>query len=693
MSISNLKNNLIKICEGKNLPTLKIIKALNYAEKAHSLQYRKSGELYISHPIEVAILVADLDGNESMIQAALLHDTIEDTDVTEEDILNLFGREVCTLVLGCTKTSSVRISGNEEEIEKERLRNLFVALSADPRVVVIKLADRLHNLRTINFLSEEKAKRIAIETLAIHSPLAHRLGLGSLKAELEDRSFEIADPDNFQKISREINQIDGLHSELIKAKDILAKHLFDLDIKAEVQGRIKHKWSVYQKSIRYQTSPDKLHDLLGLRVIVDNIIDCYQVLDSISLLWDIENERLKDYIKNPKSNGYQSIHVTANNKNKRLEIQIRTKQMHRECEYGPASHWSYKNNVYKDAPWLQRLLDWEHESETVSEYLEAVKRELRDRRDILILTPNQDVITLPEGSTVIDLAYAIHTKVGDSAVAAVVDGHNVALDRVLKNSEMVQIIKGRRNGPSLDWLNFAITSKAKSSIRKYHQKKRRIELQIKGEELLKAYSKSLGSDFSKIELYKLFYLKTQDNLLEKIAIGSITESQFKRIINKSFKEKNIIENYVEKEKPTNKQRDLAPSVLGISNSMVILALCCKPNRGDEIRAITNTGKIKVHKDSCVHIEDLTYIKPERLLDAYWISNNNRLEAVTLLTEQRFGLLAEIASRIHAIDGEIKKAEFNNNILSIIIELPKDKKNILNMSLKLVTGVKSIEFSK
>jgi len=460
-----------------------------------------------------------------------------------------------------------------------------------------------------------------------------------------------------------------------------------------VQGRIKHKWSVYQKSIRYQTTPDRLHDLLGLRVIVDDISTCYEVLDSLELLWNIESDRIKDYIVKPKLNGYQSIHITANSNDRRLEIQIRTKKMHRDCEYGPAAHWSYKNNVYKDAPWLQRLLDWEHESETVSEYLEAVKRELRDRRDILILTPNKDVITLPEGATVIDLAYAIHTKVGDSAIGAIIDGSNSPLDRVLLNGETVQIIKGKRTGPSLDWLNFTITSKAKSCIRKYHHKKRRIELHIKGEELLKSFCKSLNIDYNNLELYKLFYLKSQENLLEKIAVGSISEAQFKRVVNKSQKEKINFENIIIKEKSTSKLSNLIPSVLGVSNTLVLLALCCKPNKGDEIKAIASTGKIKVHKYNCIQIEELTYLKPERLLDAYWIRSDNTLEGIKLLIEQRFGLLAEIASRVHAIGGEVKRAEINDNILSIIIELPKDERNILNMSLKLAPGVKSVEFNK
>jgi len=685
MEISQLEKTLLTICKNKNIPYENIIRAIECAKNAHQGQMRKSGEPYITHPLEVAILVADLDGSESMIIAAILHDTIEDTSISKEYIAKHYGKEICNLVLGCTKTSAVRVSGNEEELEKERLRNLFVALSSDPRVIVIKLADRLHNLRTIKALPEEKAKRIAVETLAIHSPLAHRLGLGSIKAELEDRSFEIADPDNYHKILDKINAMNDLHQVLAQASEELTEHLNKLSIKAEVHGRIKHNWSVFKKIQEYSLDLPELHDLLGLRVIVDKESDCYDALESLTLLWEVDNTRVKDYIKNPKENGYRSIHATSQiARGRKVEVQIRTKEMHREAEFGPASHWSYKNRAEKDAPWLKRLLDWEHQSESVSEYLEAVKRELNFRKDILVLTPGKDVHNLPEGSTVIDLAYAVHTKVGESAVGALINGERASLESVLQSGDTVEIIKGKRSGPSLDWLNFCITSKAKSSIRKYHQRKRRLELLTKGELILEKLVKSEG--IVDENLHQHLSLKSKESLLEKLALGSITDLQIRKVLHKQKKLESLTKNITTRYR---KDSSYTPAVLGVNLELVAVSKCCAPNPGDPIVAIPYTGIIKVHNKNCQQIPTIS----ERSLEAYWVKKGYHLEKLTLKVDNRFGILAEIASRIHAVGGELKRADFNNGYLILILEITLEQRGLIKMALKLSSGVDAVEFNK
>jgi len=687
---------LLSLCERRGLERDGIAAAVQFAAEAHDGQFRKSGEPYITHPIEVARLVADLEGTLEMVIAAVLHDTIEDTEVDVEQLTRRFGNEVTGLVMGCTKTARVRAQGDEQAVQAERLRTLFVALASDPRVIVIKLADRLHNLRTIDALPEQKARRIARETLTIHSPLAHRLGLGSLMAELEDRAFAVADPEGFQQVESALADLDDLHERLASARDQLSDHLHDMGLRGEVSGRIKHRWSLYRKAVRYGLAPDHLHDLLGLRVVVEDEARCYELLEAVRLLWQLEEGRTKDYIAHPKFNGYRSLHVVARTAvDTRVELQIRTIDMHRAAEFGPAAHWAYKTDGSSEAPWLRRLLDWHHESASVSEYLEGVQRELEDRRDVLVLTPAGDVRNLPEGASVIDFAYAVHTDIGNRAVGARVDGALVSLDAVLLNGQTVEILTGRRSGPSLHWLNHSVTSKARHAIRRHHERVRRVRLRQHGAAVVEQAWRDCAVTQPEVipdAVVIALGVRNTGDLLEQVATGRITAGQLRRAINNFQTPPRPSPVDLQYSEPTSllcHPEGLEVAAVGLHQVPVRLARCCSPTAGCVLHGVVRAGHVSAHRQECPSAVTALQDQPGRRVDCHWVRQGWRLEGLTLTVTDRPALLADIAAQVQSAGGELRRAELSPLEATLVVAVPAVKSVALRAALRLCAGVRAV----
>lgn len=690
-------DRLLELCRRRGLDPDAVDSAAKFAARAHDGQYRKSGEPYVTHPIEVAHLVADLHGSVEMVIAALLHDTIEDTDVTEVQLERRFGAEVTRLVLGCTKTARVRAEGGEESLQAERLRTLFVALASDPRVVVIKLADRLHNLRTISALPEAKARRIARETLTIHSPLAHRLGLGSLKAELEDRAFAVADPDGYHQVEKALAEHGDLHAELVFARDRLAAHLLELGIEATISGRIKHRWSLYRKAIRYGLPPEHLHDLLGLRVVVSDRETCYDVLTALRLLWPLEEDRTKDYIVTPKPNGYRSVHcVAVIAGTTRVEIQIRTEEMHRAAEFGPAAHWSYKTDAAAEAPWLRRLLDWHHESASASDYLEGIHRELGARSDLLLLTPGGDVVNLPDGASVVDFAYAVHTAIGDRAIGARVDGRQTGLDTRLRHGQTVEILTGRRPGPSLDWLEHAVTSKARLSIRRHHERKRRRELREHGAALFERACRDAGLTRPEpipATLLEGVGCRNTDELFDKVATGRVTLTQLRRVINRPSHpvddtappKASVLEPLVVR--PRDEQLEIA--AVGLPGVRVRMARCCAPHPGTPLLGVVHAGVVAAHSRGCANAARSTTADPGREVECHWVRNGTLLERLEVTVQDRPGILADLAAQVQSAGAELRRATLHGSAVTLIVVVTPNRSPALRSALRLGAGVGAV----
>ena len=500
--------------------------AIGFAIDHHGEQKRRTGEKYVTHPLRVANIVADLGADADTVTAAVLHDTVEDTAATLAEIAERFGSDVASLVDGVTKVAAVR-GDDPDQTEAIRLRKLFVAVAADPRVVIIKLADRLHNMRTIAALPPDKQARIARETLAIHGPLAHRLGLAAIKTELEDRAFAVAHPAEYAETKQVLADIPQLASVLEYGRVMLAEHLAIVGIAATVQARIKHAWSVFRKA-RAGYDVESLHDLLGLRVIVASVTECYAVLGEVHALWEPVPGRIKDYIAQPKFNAYRSLHTTVHIGGRLLEVQIRTEEMHRQAEWGDAAHHAYKTRSSAAEPqWLQRLLDW-HDGGDDGTYLREVSSEL-DADELWVLTPTGEVVTLPVGAGVIDFAYAIHTEVGHRCSGAKVNGKLVPLSSTLNSGDRVQIVTGRTTGPSLDWLAYTATGRAQNRVRQWHSRRRRAARRDEGIAALSAMMARLHTTADKAAptLLQTAGLSNWDSLADHVGSGLIELSRLR----------------------------------------------------------------------------------------------------------------------------------------------------------------------
>ncbi len=648
-----------------------IIKAYNFAERAHENQYRNSGEKFFIHPYNVAMILADLNMDIQTIIAGLLHDVIEDTDVTYERVMEEFGKEVADLVEGVTKLKKLQYKTKQEN-QAENLRKMVMAMAKDIRVIIIKLADRLHNMRTLEYMSEEKKKEKALETLEIYAPLAHRLGISKIKWELEDLSLKYLDPEGYydlvDKVQKRRKEREAYIQNII---NMLGKKLDEVNISSEISGRPKSYYSIYRKMVYQNKSFEQIFDLLAIRVIVDDIKDCYGVLGIVHTMWKPIPGRFKDYIAMPKPNMYQSLHTTVIGLDGEIfEVQIRTWDMHRTAEYGIAAHWKYKegslktDNFDEKLTWLRQLLEWQKDMKDPKEFMESLKIDFFTD-EVFVFTPKGDVINLPNGSTPIDFAYRVHTAVGNTCVGAKVDGRIVPLDYKLKNGNIVEIITSASStGPSRDWLKTVKSSQAKSKIRQWFKREARDSDIDKGREMLEKEIKRQG--------YKLTEMLKDDwlqNAADKLSVGSVDDmyaglgygsltlaqvmSKLKELYNKHHRIKD--EKAIIGEKTTTPQKRERKATQGISikgadNIKVRFSKCCNPVPGDEIIGYITRGRgVSVHRKDCPNINFLD--THDRFIELEWDNSKKAsYEAeIQIKSTDRTGILTEITQKMTDLD--------------------------------------------
>ena len=664
-----------------------VIKAYEVAKRQHEGQKRRSGEEYISHPVAVATILADLGLSSETLAAALLHDTVEDTGYSIEKLEQDFGADVARLVDGVTKLDKVKYG---EASAAETVRKMVVAMARDIRVLLVKLADRLHNMRTLKYLPLEKQEQKAKETLEIFAPLAHRLGMNAIKWELEDLSFASLYPKMYEEIVHLVSQrAPQRDSEISEVIEIVDQDLSKAKIKAELSGRPKHFYSVYQKMIVRGRDFNEIYDLVGIRILVEEVRDCYATLGTIHSRWNPVPGRFKDYIAMPKFNLYKSLHTTVIGTNGRpIEFQIRTFDMHKEAEYGVASHWRYKERQGRESlrpademAWLKQLVDWQRETEDPDEFLDSLRYDLGQQREIFVFTPAGDVIALPHGSTPVDFAYAVHTEVGNHCVGARVNGKLVSLDSSLASGDNVEIFttKSETSGPSQDWLNFAVSTRAKSKIRAWFTKERREEHLEQGkDQIAKLLRKQnlplhrLMANQTLIAVAHELRIKGIDELYSAIGEGKISaQSVVNKLIQIHGGEEGATEDLAEAIAPTRiKSTSSATNsptvnVKGIDHVYTRLSRCCTPVPGDEIFGyITRGGGISVHREDCTNALDLKK-ESERIVETTWPESGTGIYLVNIQVEaiDRNGLLSDVTRTL---------SEHHVNILNASVSTSRDR---------------------
>ena len=667
-------------------------RAFNAADKAHSGQLRKSGEPYITHPVAVAQILIELGMDLPTVMAALLHDTVEDTSYSIEHIKSEFGDEVTALVDGVTKLDKLTYGPTAEA---ETLRKMVVAMSRDIRVLVIKLADRLHNARTWEFIAKETAERKARETLDIYAPLAHRLGMNAIKWELEDLSFKTLEPKKYEEIERLVGERsparDLLTNEVVSAID---NDLSTEKIKANVSGRQKHFYSVYQKMVVRGREFNDIYDLVGIRILVDSVRDCYGALGAIHARWSPVPGRFKDYIAMPKFNLYQSLHTTViGPSGKAVEIQIRTFDMHARAEYGIAAHWKYKTKGVDqqknpEVLWLKQLHEWQQESEDVSDFLETLRYDLRTP-EVFVFTPKGSVIALPSGSTPVDFAYAVHTEVGSRCIGAKVNGKLVPLESHLVNGDVVEIVtnKNPNAAPSHDWLNFVTSSRARSKIKAWFSKERKEEAIEAGQESIARQMRKAGLPIQKIlgghALLELAHeLKFEDieSLYEAVGNGHISAHS---VIEKLIVLLGSAESHAESDltplvAPVKRTRKSVTGidVEGTADVLVKLARCCAPVPGDQITGfITRGSGVSVHRGDCINMNDLQIHQGDRMIGVKWNLSAKSTFLVNIQVEalDRARLLSDVTKAL---------SDQHVNILSASVVTHKDQTAICKFTFEM-----------
>ena len=641
-------------------------RAYAFSEQAHHEQRRKSGDPYFVHPCAVAVILADLMLDATTIAAGLLHDCVEDVEcVTTQTIREMFGQDVELLVDGVTKLSKLNFSSREEQ-QAESLRKMFLAMAKDIRVVLIKLADRLHNMRTLKYQKPERQVPIARETLDIYAPLAHRLGVYTIKWELEDLALRYIDPDGYYDLVAKVGMRREEREKLIASVTRqLQDSLRKTGIKAEIEGRPKHFYSIYKKMKSQNKTFDQINDLIAIRVLVNTQQDCYYVLGVVHTLWPQVPGRFKDYISVPKANMYQSLHTTVVNQGRPFEVQIRTFEMHRTAEYGIAAHWRYKEGKQIDEldtklSWLRRILDWQSEARDSSDFGELLKFDLF-ADEVFVFTPKGDVISLPRGATPLDFAYRIHSAVGNRCIGAKVNGRIVPLSSSLETGDFVEVMTSQAShGPSRDWLNIVKTSEAKAKIRAWLKKEEREENVIKGKEMLTAEAKKAGYTMAQLTkadilepVFKRYSLSSLDDLYATIGFGGLSTLQLLNRLAEEYKKQNKAEAppLPIVEKPAEEAKKPAPSsssngviVKGESGMLVRFARCCNPLPGDEIVGYITRGRgVSVHRADCVNLKDAG-VEPERMIEVEWESSGaGSYEAdIQMLCYDHAGLFAEIS---------------------------------------------------
>ncbi len=672
-----------------------IERAYEFAASAHDGQVRVSGEEYVKHPLAVALLLTELDLDADTLVAALLHDVVEDSDVTLEDIKDEFGARVAEMVDGVTKLTQLEARTRFEE-QAENLRKMFVAMARDIRVILIKLADRLHNMRTLGSLPPDRRRDIARETLDVFAPLAHRLGISRVQVELEDLALQYLHPDAYRRLAEEVpvrrQEIDEYITQLVEE---LNTTLHDVGINGEIQWRCKHLYSIYKKSIEQDKDLDEIYDMVAVRVIVSTVKDCYAVLGMVHNLWRPIPGRFKDYIAMPKSNMYQSLHTTViGPRGEPFEIQIRTVSMHRVAEYGIAAHWRYKekgqtdDDFDKKLAWLREVLEWQTEAPDPHEFMESLRIDVFSD-EVFVFTPKGDVMELPAGSTPIDFAYRIHTEVGHRCVGAKINGRITPLDTALKNGDIVEILTSKQSrGPSSDWLKIVQTSSARSRIRQWFKRERREENLEIGERLLRAEIESLGLSVGQVwkeeyfaRVRQRFNFQATEDVLVAVGYGGLTAGQVASRLRDMFREDHageevtIDENALKERLPRTTDQDHGVKVKGIDNVLVRLARCCNPVPGDDIVGYITRGRgVSIHRSDCPNIT--RYLEEEqRVIEVSWESVEAKYYPVQILITalDRPGLLSDVAQTV---------ASFSTNILDAKARSRSDGMAVVTMVLEI-----------
>ncbi len=671
-------------------------RAYVFSSEAHSSQKRVEGSPYIEHPLAVASVLADMKMDVATIASALLHDTIEDTETTIKDIRDLFGKEIAFLVQALTKLSKIEFM-TKEEAQAENFRKMLLAMSEDLRVILIKFADRLHNMRTLQHLPEDKQKRIASETLEIYAPIANRLGIGWLRIELEDLSFKFLMPELYDELVRKVAKRKEDQEEYLKeVTEIVTGKLKEEGIPGQVSWRIKHYYGIYQKMQKQEITFEQVHDVLGLRILTDTKANCYAILGLIHSLWAPVPGRFKDYIGVPKSNMYQSLHTTIiGPKGERVEFQIRTAEMHMTAEHGIASHWRYKEKGKMDEKsdryisWLRELITAQRDLSDAKDFLEAVKGEVIPEV-IYVFTPKGEIKEMPIGSTPVDFAYSIHTQVGNRCVGAKVNGRIVPLKFTLRNGDTVEIISSPAQGPSRDWLKFVVTQRAKSRIKQWikaEERKQSIELGLK---LLEGELRrhELGPAALKSEdmqgVLEFFNIQSLEDLYAFIGHGKLSAHQ---VVNKLMPEKPVEEAPITKiVKPPKEQKGI--TIKGVDNVLYHTAKCCFPIPGDGLIGFVTRGRgVTIHRKDCPNLDRLA-VEDARLVDVEWKTEGEATSPVRLLVEtvDKPGVLANLSSLISSVNVNISNltatsTEDKKSHITFILEV-KDKKQLSGLIQKI-----------
>ena len=656
-----------------------IEKAYKVAHEAHKDQKRKSGEPYIIHPLCVAIILADLEMDKETIVAGMLHDVVEDTVMTLDDITREFGSEVALLVDGVTKLGQLSYSKDKLEVQAENLRKMFLAMAKDIRVIIIKLADRLHNMRTLEFMTPEKQQEKARETMDIYAPIAQRLGISKIKIELDDLSLKYSNPQVYYQLVRDLNERKTKREEFVQ--QIVAevsKHMENANIKAKVYGRVKHFFSIYKKMVNQNKTLDQIYDLFAVRIIVDTVKDCYAALGVIHEMYTPVPGRFKDYIAMPKANMYQSLHTTLiGPSGQPFEIQIRTEEMHKTAEYGIAAHWKYKesgdgtkgvakNQEEEKLSWLRQILEWQRDMSDNREFLSLLKGDLDlFTEDVYCFTPNGDVKNLPNGSTPVDFAYAIHSAVGNKMVGARVNGKLVNIDYKIQNGDRIEILTSQNSkGPSRDWLNIVKSTQAKSKINQWFKKEFKEENIVRGRELIAAYCKAKAINLADVSKPKYLQIVQQkygfrdwESVLAAIGHGGLKEGQvvnrlleeYQKDHKKEITDETILETLsgVPSQKVHIAKSKSGIIVKGIDDMAVRFSKCCNPVPGDEIVGFVTRGRgMSIHRTDCVNMLHLSAAERERLIDAEWEGAGDNggqyLAELKMYAHDRQGLLMDIS---------------------------------------------------
>ncbi len=704
--------------------------AYDVAEEMHRGQLRKSGEPYLIHPMAVTEILADLGMDEETIVAGLLHDVVEDTSYTEEELIVDFGQDVAMLVDGVTKLASLKFESKEER-QAENLRKMFLAMSKDIRVLIIKLSDRLHNLRTINYMTHDKIIEKCRETLDIYAPLAARLGMYAIKMELEDIALKFLEPEAYYDLAEQVSQRKDEREDAInKVVERIDDALKDIDIEYDIYGRSKHFYSIYKKMKYQHKTLDEIFDLMAVRIIVDSVKDCYAVLGLVHTMWTPIPGRFKDYIAMPKPNMYQSLHTTVVGDNgKPFEIQIRTYEMHKIAEYGIAAHWKYKEGIDTDKEevnlsWLRQALEWQKDANDPKEFMESLKMDLFSNQ-VFVFTPNGDVIELPAGATPLDFAFKIHSDVGYKCVGAKDNGKMVTIDHPLQNGDIVEIVTNPNAvGPSIDWLKIAKSSSARNKIRQWLKRENKTDAVDKGKEMFDRYIRKKGFDPRELlknafvtKAVKTLGYKNADELYTQLSNGGSLQSKLINLLidydeqekheESAEKEQTLLDNLHEISERAQRRAQNARrmrrneksgvKVEGVDNLMIRMARCCNPVPGDDIIGFITKGRgISVHRKDCDNLKSLPPQERARFIDVQWDTENAQDKSfnveLTLIAKDQKSMISSISKICEDLDVNISglnaKANRDETVLINLNLSIQDKAQMEKIirSLKNVPGI-------